>query len=478
MIRKFAITSDDFEFGIRLVPSYYYYSTIIKQKARSRGIEYIKLESIAKKVSDGEHSHIKRNSVGGIRYLYGRNIKEGVVNYDIISDDSFISEKDYKKFTRCHIKENDILISIYGTIGKSAVYKSEYIGIAGIPRHISSITLKDKSPLTPEFITVFFRSKIGKWQLDNLTTGNIQQLLSLKNIKKIDLPVPNPEFIKKITDLEQQAIDKEILALSLIEKARVLFFKKLGVDFEKVERSISFSVNLSDFVNEDLWTPAFSNPSYVGKLNLIKMKWPTVPLKEIAQLKKGDEVGSDNYIKYIDKKDGDVPFIRTSDIVNYEVDQFSDFFIPEETYKELAQDLKPNDVLFTKDGKIGMTGMITKSDKAIIASGFIRLRLKTEAKKYNLTPEFLFIALSTNEVGFIQAIRRTVVASTIPHLREERFKEIEIPVIDQPSIYEISLLVKQAFELKDERKTIIKNVAKEIDNYFAHFEDKASSDCD
>ena len=44
------------------------------------------------------------------------------------------------------------------------------------------------------------------------------------------------------------------------------------------------------------------------------------------------------------------------------------------------QDVKAGDVLFTKDGKIGMSAMITKNDKAIIASGMVRLRLKAEAK--------------------------------------------------------------------------------------------------
>lgn len=195
-------------------------------------------------------------------------------------------------------------------------------------------------------------------------------------------------------------------------------------------------------------------------------KWQTIPLSEIATVKKGNEVGSDNYNKYLDKKDSDIPFIRTSDLVNYEVDQFPDFYIPEEIYQELMQDVKAGDVLFTKDGKIGMSAMITKNDKAIIASGMVRLRLKAEAKKYNLSSEYLFIVLSLKETGLYPAIRRTVVASTIPHLREERLKEFEIPILDKTSMDEITKLVKEAFELKDEKKKLIKEVREEIDSYF------------
>ena len=79
-------------------------------------------------------------------------------------------------------------------------------------------------------------------------------------------------------------------------------------------------------------------------------KWQTVPLGEIATAKKGNEVGSANYNKYLDKKDTDIPFIRTSDLVNYEVDQFPDFYIPEEIYQELKQDIKAGDVLFNNAG--------------------------------------------------------------------------------------------------------------------------------
>lgn len=110
--------------------------------------------------------------------------------------------------------------------------------------------------------------------------------------------------------------------------------------------------------------------------------------------------------------------------------------------------------------------MITKSDKAIIASGMVRLRLKAEAKKYNLTPEYLFIILSLRETGKYPAIRRTVIASTIPHLKEERLKEFRIPILDKNSIDEITKLVKGAFELKDEKKKLIKEVREGIDSYF------------
>ncbi|WFG97211.1 hypothetical protein M1771_04205 [Spiroplasma citri] len=144
-MKIFTVKLNDLEFGYRLLPMFYYFLKIIKVRNIKKGIKYITLQEISKKISDGEHSHIKRNNKSGVRYLYGRNIKQGTIkgtiNFDSISDYSYISLEDYTNFKRTHLIDNDVLISILGTIGNSAIYKKEYLGIIGIPRHIGRITL-------------------------------------------------------------------------------------------------------------------------------------------------------------------------------------------------------------------------------------------------------------------------------------------------------------------------------------------------
>lgn len=97
IMKLFTVSNNNLKFGDRLVPSFYYYTTIIKEEHRKKGIEYFVLGDYAS-VSDGEHSAIPRNNKEGIRYLYGRNIKEGVVDFDPISDDSYIYPYDYESF--------------------------------------------------------------------------------------------------------------------------------------------------------------------------------------------------------------------------------------------------------------------------------------------------------------------------------------------------------------------------------------------
>lgn len=466
MIKTYEIKRTDISSDYRLDASYYYYSLILKKHSIDNGISFIKLKDLCIVISDGEHSAIPRQKHPGIRYLYGRNIKDGIVNFDPNTDSSFITEDDYDFFKRIHLEENDILLTIVGTIGKTALYKQEYIGKAGIPRHIAKIRLKPNSQISPEYIVAFFLSKLGKWQLNNITTGNIQPLLSIGNIEKIDIPIIDKKIQNDITDKEQNFIKKETQALALINKAQQLFYSRVNVKFESIRKEKIFSVNKNDFIGADLWIPLFSYPLYVNTLRVIQKKWKTVALGEIVDIICGDEVGSDTYNEYLDKHNTDIPFVRTSDIVNYELDLYPDFFIPREIYDELEQDFQEGDVLFTKDGKIGMVGMITKYDKAIISSGFIGLRLNNKAKVFEITPEYLFLVLSIKEIGIYGSKRRTVVASTIPHLREERLKEIEIPILDKKTIEEITQLIKKAFQLKDEKKRLLAEIRKTIDSYF------------
>ena len=167
-------------------------------------------------------------------------------------------------------------------------------------------------------------------------------------------------------------------------------------------------------------------------------------------------MGSDNYKYFSEKDTEDKAFIRTSDIVNNELDLYPDYYIAEEVYQEIKQDIKSSDVVFTKDGKVGCVAMITEADNVIISSGLERLRLNPEGKKLGLTQEYIFMALSIPEVGRYSAIRRTVIASTIPHLREDRLKEIEIPIEDKGNINKITKLVEEAFKLRVQRKKLIK----------------------
>lgn len=457
-IKITTVCASEIESTARLEPKYFLFQTTLKN-AKKKYI-FKKLGSISDNIIRGQSPKpetYKDKFKGEFVFIRTADVKKYQINYQTTI---YLDKKTFETQKRNRIKAGDILISVVGNyLGSCAVIPSN-IKLGAFNDNSARIRIDNK--ISAYFVSYFLNSVFGQELIHSLLTRTGQKILSAGNVKKLEIPCIHN---KRIEELSKKIEENEIKSLSILEQAQNLFYQKLGIDFSKIQKEKAYSVNLSSFAENDLWTPAFSYPLYVNTLKAIQEKYKTVPLGEIATAKKGDEVGSDNYTKYLDKKDSDIPFIRTSDLVNYEVDQFPDFYIPEEIYQELKQDIRAGDVLFNNDGKIGLVAMLTPQDKVIIQSHIRRLRLKTEAKRYNITPEYLFLVLSIKEIARYQAERYTVIQSTIPTI-SNHLLDFEIPVLDRNSINEITELVKEAFELKDEKKKLIKEVREEIDNYF------------
>jgi len=126
-------------------------------------------------------------------------------------------------------------------------------------------------------------------------------------------------------------------------------------------------------------------------------------------------------------------------------------------YKE-KQDLKPGDILFTKDGKIGIVGMIKGGDRCIISSGILKIRVEDTNK---LNPFYLFVALNS-KIVYSQAMARYVTAATIMHLHIERFLDIEIPFLSIEEQNKVGKQIEDIFNLKSQADNNLDNLKEEF----------------
>lgn len=459
-IKQLTVSSKRLKDSDRLEPKFHRVFSKLDYK-KSDKFHTVKLgdDRILKKITDGEHAgqtFVKK----GIRFIKNSAVKDFSIN---INDGFFITEEKHKLQNRSALKPLDILFTTIGHLGSAAIV-SENLGEANINQNVVKLEINEKF-IDPYYLTAYLNSSVTKNQIDALFTGNIHKILTYPKIKNIRIGIPNKQFQKEIANEYQRAIDYEHQSNLLLKKAEAALYKNLDIDFKKIKHEKIFSVKLSNFKNK-LWNPACSLPLYVDTLREIKKTTQTTSLKEIAVFKKGNEVGSKNYNTYLDKKVDDVPFIRTSDIYNSEVDQFPDFYISKEIYEEINQDLQSGDILYTNDGKIGLVAMMTPQDKCIIQSHIKRIRLNQEAKlKHKLTEEYLFLVLSLKEIGGFQAKKNTVVQSTIPTI-SNRIGDIEIPILKPATINELTEVVKKCFQLKDQKKKLISKIKEKIDNYF------------
>lgn len=444
----------------RLDPKYFFLEDTINKFSKRKDIEVIKLgdKRILKKITDGEHAgqvFVEK----GITFIKNSSVKD----FDIsLTDGFYISAPKHALLKRSVLKQEDVLFTTIGHIGSSAVVPKNF-GEANINQNLVKIEI-DRTFVNPYYLSAYLNSSLIKTQINCLFTGNIHGILTYPKIKNLEIIKPTDKFQELIANKYLKAYELVEKSNLLIKQAIEILNQSLRIDFSKIKEPKSFSVNLKNLKAKKYWCPNFYYPKYLSTFLEIKKNWSTVPLGKIATIKKGNEVGSDNYNEYLEMSITDYPFIRTSDLYNYQVDLFPDFFIPKEIFNELQQDIKTNDIIFTNDGKIGELAIVTPSDKIIIQSHIKRVRLKTklEPEHKNVTQQYVFTVLASKYLGEYQVKNNTVVQSTLPTI-SNRLTEFIIPIIDKSSIDKITGNVKEAFELKEERKIIIAEIKEEVE---------------
>jgi len=155
-----------------------------------------------------------------------------------------------------------------------------------------------------------------------------------------------------------------------------------------------------------------------------------------------------------------IPFMRTSDLPNFELDDYPDYYVDVSIYESLNQELEAGDIVFTKDGKIGLTAFITDADKCILSSGLSII------KPHNKEDAPYIFAILSSFVGKFQAQQHTVISSTLPHLNMDRLANLEIPIMDDEFKEKIKESIVKAFELKKDKKLLIRQAKKLIETKF------------
>jgi len=373
----------------------------------------------------------------------------------------YIPLKNHKKESKTILVPGDLALSKIGKyLGKIAQIPLRYKEV-NISQNIIGVAF-DCEDYLRKYVFLYLTTPLAINQILRVSKQHNQNKLTLPDIRELKIPLLSEERMKFYAKEVDELSVLENDSYGLIKKAQSLFYEKLNINFKEIKKEFSFTTTLKSIRAESFFSPEYSNPLYNKTIKALE-KNETKPLSELVKPYKGSEVGSDNYNLYTDKIESDIPFIRTSDIVNFEVDNYPDFFITDEIYQELKQEIKPLDIIYSKDGSIGNVAMLTEADKVIIGSGFLILRTKKDSE---ISPYYIFCALSIPEIGDYQSRKRTVIASTIPHLRPENLLKTKIPILPKKDRDLISEILKEAFEKKALRKQKLDVIKKKLELEF------------
>ncbi len=216
-----------------------------------------------------------------------------------------------------------------------------------------------------------------------------------------------------------------------------------------------------DKLNDHIFIPEYYNPEIRKEIEMLEKSGKYLLLsigdlidKGVLQIRRGNEIGSQFY------GTGEVPFVRTSDIVNWEIKVDPVKAVSDEIYAQYKnlQDIQENDILFVNDGTflIGRTAMVTKLDLKIVIQSHIR-KIRVLDNDF-INPFYLFYLLNSKIVRK-QIDSKTFVQATISTIGN-RLREVVLPISkDQQEIKKIIKEIKDIIEKKaDLREKTVKIV--------------------
>jgi type I restriction enzyme M protein len=337
-------------------------------------------------VTDGEHGSPDLDKYSGIIYLSGKNVKE---NFLDLSDIQYCSEKLHKKNLRSSVKVGNILMSIVGTVGNASVIHEKFIG--NTDRNVA--TIKDINLyFSPYFISTFINSYYGRYQTERFSTGNVQPLLNLLQVKSILIPKLDQNFQIGIKKLVETSHSLKSRSLNFYQQAEDLLLTELGLkDWKPTEESIAVKSFSESFLSSGRLDAEYYQPKYDQLYQSLK----TATLRNGWQLKKLSELSSlfkygvSDSLEYIEEG---VPFLRIADLNKHRFSQENLKFISNESAKKYKETVRQGDVIISRSGTLGIAVVIPEFlTNAVYGSYFILTRPKKEL----VLPTYLALYLNS-----------------------------------------------------------------------------------
>jgi type I restriction enzyme S subunit len=164
-------------------------------------------------LTDGDHGNPQYGD--GPIYLRANEISNGLIEKsNVVRLDKLYADKVSRS---CWTKANDIIFSIVGTLGMTAVIDHETVGL--MSRGIAKITSLE---LPNYYVKAFFKSKYFSNQLIRHSVGTIQRGVYLEAMKQLMVPILNTDLMDTISAKEKLADLATNLSYDLITASKVM----------------------------------------------------------------------------------------------------------------------------------------------------------------------------------------------------------------------------------------------------------------
>jgi hypothetical protein len=230
---------------------------------------------------------------------------------------------------------------------------------------------------------------------------------------------------------------------------------------------IAFTINCRDIVN-NIYIPKYYDPELHSEITMLRDTHDLFVLGDlldegVISVQTGHEIGKMAY------GTGSIPFVRTSDITNWEIKTIPKQGVSEEIYGQYAdkEDVRDGDILLVRDGTylIGANCLVTKLDLPMVfQSHILKFRI---VDKDRIDPYLFFLVINCSLVQ--RQIRNIQFTADIIDTLGSRYRELILPFPKSKSTRSFLITkIKEAVETRVKYKAAIKQMPILIEQVLEH----------
>jgi len=420
-------------------------------------INGLNLSKIAKTVdlqSNGAFADIFKTLNDGnkktIPYIRSTNVGDFFINKNSLD---FISKEAHEKLLKTHTKNQDVLMARKGKIGGATIIFPEDVNL-NTNDNVVNIKVTDER-FNPFYITTFLNCKYGLLQVNRFATGNVQPWLSMYQVRILKVPLVGNNLQTEIEEIIKSAYQKQSQSKQLYKEAEEILLSELGLINYQIKNTLIFFATKKEINEAKRYDSEYFQPKYREIIEKIeKYQNGCDYADEIVKWKKGIEVGTNFYLET--GKD----FIRVSDFSKFGITE-SNRKISEDKFDELKSNYQPKigEILFTKDGTIGLSYVVKENIDGIISGAFLRLTLKEKYK--NFEKECLSLIFSS--ILCQMQVEKLSGGALIAHLKPSDFEKFKIPLIRPEIQQQIAEKIQESHRLRKESKELLDEAKRKVE---------------
>ncbi|MFI0445122.1 restriction endonuclease subunit S [Actinomadura sp. 6N118] len=308
---------------------------------------------------------------GGVPIVRVQNIRNGRLS---LGNPLRVSPDIEGKHERTRLKGGEVLLSLVGTVGESAIAPPSLDGW-NVARAIAVLRVNDQSSNT--WVRLCLSSRLAKHYIKTWLNTTVQATLNLRDVRRIPIPIP-PNF-------QRQAIEAVICALD----DKIAANDRIATTILKLTSSTLEEMLASD-----------------GTLSRVHLS----DIADVNQRKVKPEPGGS--LRYLD-----ISSVSTDDY------EWPDLISWEDAPGRARRKAAPGDTIWStvRPNRKSRALILDDDQELVVSTGFAVLSPR------NIGPAFLYEVSRRDE--FVTYLESVAEGSAYPAVRAERFLRAEVPLL-------------------------------------------------